>query len=685
MRRAFFIIFTCFSLWTGCSNSPYPLDSLGDSVHFDSFAEPPKTLDPAVAYTTNASRYLVLTHETLFEYHYLKRPLELIPGLAKRIPTPRRIELSDGSPGVAYTFEIWENVFYHEDPCFATPDDPTGSNRELLAQDFVFALKRLADFEVNCPVYEPFSKILGFREWTDRLQTLRKEDPSFSRRAIGEQYVEAGKMEGLSLEGEYGLRIVLKEPYPQILYWMAMHFSSPVPFEAVEYYDGEEGRDSFAEHPIGTGPYRMVNYDKTAKITLKAHPRWRGQTYPERKAPGTVYPGQEATLPFIQRLEYRLEKETMARFNKFLQGYYDSSGIPKESFGSVVVQDNLSESMRRKGIRLYKSTGLDIFYIGFNMDDDVVGSPQRFQNPAKENQRNLWLERNKKLRQAMSLAYDAENELQIFANGRGIPAQSPLPPGIFGYDPNRLNPFRAFDPKLERAKQLLREAGYENGIDPSTQAPLELHFDVGSTDSRARIFYQYHVDCWRKLGLDVRLEATNYNQFQQKMREGSYQIFRWGWVADYPDPENFLFLLYGPMGRVHHHGPNSANFNDPEYNALFEAMKSLANDEAAPLEDGTTLSRGDIIGKMLAIVEEECPWIPVSHSEAYAIVHEWYGNIEPPPIACCAMKYRTLDPALRLDRVTRWNQPNLIPLVLLFFTALLILVPGIRTYLRERQ
>jgi len=685
MRRFILPLAVYLFHWTGCSNSPYPASQLGESVHFNSFYEPPKTLDPGVAYTTNASQYLVLTHETLLEYHYLKRPLELIPGLAKEIPCPQIVERSDGTSAISYVFDIWEGVLYHQDPCFVTRKDSEGNSRELVAEDFVFALHRLADFELNCPVYESFSKLLGFKEWTDRLQKLREQDPSFSKRKMSEQYAAAGVMEGLQADGRHRLQLLLSEPYPQILYWLAMHFSSPIPFEAVDYYDGKEGRTSFAERPIGTGPYQMVLYDKTAKIVLEIHPLWRGQLYPERKAPGTVCPVDDIPLPFIQRLEYRLEKETMSRFNKFLQGYYDSAGIPKESFSKIVINDNLSEDMAAKGIQLYKSTGLDIFYIGFNMDDDVVGSPKRFQDPAKERDRAAWLEKNRKLRQAMSLAYDSATEFKIFSNGRGIAAHSLLPPGLFGYDPDYVNPFRSFDPQLTRAKALLAEAGYETGIDPATKAPLRLHFDVGDTDTRARIFYQYHVECWRKLGLDVRLEATNYNQFQQKMREGSYQIFRWGWVADYPDPENFLFLLYGPMGRIHHHGPNSANFDHPDYNALFESMKALANEESTRLPDGTLMSRFDIIRKMAKIVEFESPWIPVSHSEAYAIVHDWYGNIEPPPIACCAMKYRTIDPKLRMERITQWNRPVLTPLIVLFLLVLAILLPGIRTYRRERQ
>ena len=178
------------------------------------------------------------------------------------------------------------------------------------------------------------------------------------------------------------------------------------------------------------------------------------------------------------------------------------------------------------------------------------------------------------------------------------------------------------------------------------------------------------------------------------MKEGSYQIFRWGWVADYPDPENFLFLLYGPMGRVHHNGPNSANFDHPRYNYLFERMKSLKNEESAEVEmvdedtgetRTVTLSRREIIDRMVRLLQEEGPWIPVGHSESYAIVHDWYQGIKPPPIACCAMKYRQLDPATRGASVAAWNEPILWPAGLVVLLLAAVVVPGVRTYLRERQ
>jgi len=273
----------------------------------------------------------------------------------------------------------------------------------------------------------------------------------------------------------------------------------------------------------------------------------------------------------------------------------------------------------------------------------------------------------------MSLAVDTEEFTRLFSNGRGIPAHSPLPPGIFGYDAAYGNPYRRVD--LERAAALLREAGYPDGIDPRTGKPLRLTFDTADTSARALLTYEFHVNSWKRLGLDVDVVATNYNQFQEKVRRGGYQIFQWGWVADYPDPENFLFLLYGPMGRTASGGPNTANFSDPRYDALFLAMKHRVNDP----------TRLEIIGEMLALLEHERPWIELFYPEDYVLYHGWMGNVNPPGLSIPIGKYLDIEPVRRAERRAAWNAPILWPGVVLGLVAVLVLIPGFVTLLGERR
>ncbi|MDE0884540.1 MAG: ABC transporter substrate-binding protein [Myxococcota bacterium] len=660
----------CALLVVGCNNNPYSNDDDGRKVLYKSYREAPRTLDPAVAYTTGAHAITGEVYETLLEYHYLERPYVLIPGLAAGLP-----EVTDvGTEWRLYRFELRQGVLYQADPCFAL-DGGTRDTREVVAADFAFELMRLADPGVNSPVAEPLGNIRGFAEFSQRLIDLREADEEFAELPVREQYAAAGPIEGVGVRGPYGLEIEVARAYPQILYWFAMPFTAPVPWEAVVYYDGEEGRPRFADHPVGTGPYRMVEYEKHSRMILEANPNWYGAMYPEWKAPGAVYPDSggpgdyaagrldEAVvgqpLPFIERIEFRREKESIPYFNKFLQGYYDAAGIVKESFDKVIHEGALSEDMRGMGISLEKSVEPSVFYIGFNMDDDVVG--------------NAGGDSSRKLRQAMSLTIDSEEYTRLFSNGRGVPAQSPLPPGLFGYDADYQNPYRQVD--LARARELLVEAGYPGGIDSATGEPLRLTFDTSDTSAQGRLRFEFFTRAWRKLGIDVAIEATNYNQFQEKVRNGAYQIFMWGWFADYPDPENFLFLLWSEMARSKSGGPNTANFSNPRFDELYLSMKGRPNDSDRRAE----------IEEMRSILEFERPWVELTHSEAYSLFHGWLAHVKPFGMSFSMTKYRDLDPELRARQRALWNQPILWPLYVLVAVGVVVIVPGIVTFMRERQ
>jgi len=671
LRRVAPVVFaTLLAAATGCSNDPYPAADARAKIRYKTLPGPTKSLDPAVSYSSLEHEITANVYETLLEYHYLKRPYELIPGLATAVPAGEVGR--DGT--VSYRFDLREGVRFQADPCFELGGEGR-TTRVVTAADVAFELMRIADPAVGSPVVATFAKIQGFRAFSDRLAELRESDPEFAGLRIDRQYERAGGIEGLRIPSEFALELVLSEPYPQILFWFAMPFTTPIPWEAIAYYDGEDGRPFFKDHPVGVGPYVVSHFDHRSRIVLSRNENWYGVEHPEWKAPGAVYPGEgeaEDTelgrldeayvgrpLPFIDRIEYRIEKENIPAFNKFLQGYYDASGIIRESFDKVVLEGRLSPEMASRGMTLEKSVDPSIFYIGFNMDDPVVGTPAG--------------ERGRLLRQAMSLAVDVPEYTRIFSNGRGVPAQSPVPPGIFGYEADYANPYRQVD--VEAAAELLQRAGYTDGIDPETGKPLRLSFDLGDTSTQGRLRFQYFVNQWSRLGLDVEIAATNYNKFRQKVKEGAYQIFMWGWIADYPDPENFLFLLWGEMAQAKTGGPNTANFDLPEFNELFLEMKDLPNGE----------ERLAIIRRMRKILERERPWIELFHNENYALYHTWMRNVKPAGLSLPAAKYVDLDPDRRYQLRRYWNRPVVWPAWALLAVAGAIIVPGVLTFLRERQ
>ena len=229
--------------------------------------------------------------------------------------------------------------------------------------------------------------------------------------------------------------------------------------------------------------------------------------------------------------------------------------------------------MERRGIRLQTSLATTVFYLGFNMLDPVVGEAAG--------------ERARKLRLAVSIAVDQEELISIFRNGRGLPSHGPIPPGIFGYrepDATGINP-QVYDwrdgvpqrKNIEQAKKLLAEAGYPNGRDAKTGQPLLLHLDTTSSgpDSKARL--DWYIRQFAKLGIQLVIRATDFNRLQDKLRRGTAQLYFLGWNADYPDPENFLFLFHGPQGRAKTQGENASNYRNAEYDRLFDRMKHMAN------------------------------------------------------------------------------------------------------------
>jgi ABC-type transport system substrate-binding protein len=417
------------------------------------------------------------------------------------------------------------------------------------------------------------------------------------------------------------------------------------------------------------------------QMVLERNPNFRGEAYPSEGEPGDAAAGLLADagkrMPFIDRLVFTLEKEGIPRWNKFLQGYYDNSGISSDTFDQAVRfgvegEAAVSDSMRERDIRLSTSVAVSTYYMGFNMLDPVVGGGA---DAASR-------ERARKLRQAISIAVDYEEFISIFQNGRGIPAQGPLPPGIFGHREGAagINPV-VYDwangaPRrkpLEAAKKLLAEAGYPNGIDAKTGAPLVLYFDVTARGAEAKSILEWYQRQFEKINLQLQVRPTDYNRFQDKIRKGNAQIFEWGWHADYPDPENFLFLLHGPQSKVRHAGENAANYASPEFDRLFEEMKNMPS----------TAQRQQIIDRAVDTLRRDAPWLWGYHPKDYVLYHAWLRNLKPNKIAYNTIKYQRIDAALRAESRRTWNAPLWWPFALLIAALAAFAAPAVAGWRRR--
>ena len=203
-----------------------------------------------------------------------------------------------------------------------------------------------------------------------------------------------------------------------------------------------------------------------------------------------------------------------------------------------------------------------------------------------------------------------------------------------------------------------------------------LNYDVtaiGGPDDNAR--FDWYRKQFAKLGIQLNIRSTQYNRFQDKVRNGDAQIFSWGWLADYPDPENFLFLLYGPNGKVKFGGENAANYANPKFDVLFDKMKNLPNGP----------QRQKVIDQMVALVRQDSPWIWGFHAKDFYLNHVWMRISKPNAMANNKLKYERIDPNLRAQKRRQWNQPVLWPLGVMAVILLAILIPAFITYWRNEH
>jgi ABC-type transport system substrate-binding protein len=697
-------------LLAGCGkawNDPYPAADAGRNVLYTAFTDRPKHLDPAQSYTEDEITFTAQIYEPPLQYHYLKRPYELIPATLEAVPHPRYIdaagrELPADAPAEQIAESIYElklqsGIRYQPHPAFAVDaagqplylgagiaegrrriaDFPETGSRELTADDYIYQIKRLAHPRLHSPIYGMMAdKIVGLKELGDTLRAASKDVPA-------DQWLDldAYPLAGVARVDAQTWRIRIKGKYPQFLYWLAMPFFAPVPREVDRFFaqPGMAERNLTLDWwPVGTGPFMLTENDPNRRMVLSRNPNFHGQTYPCEGEPGDREAGLlddcGKPLPFLDAAVFTREKEAIPYWNKFLQGYFDASGISSDSFDQAVRVNvggdvALTDEMREKGIRLLTSVKTSTFYMGFNMLDPVVGGLG---------------EKAAKLRQAVSIAIDQEEFISIFSNGRGIAAQSPLPPGIFGYEAGEAGINRAVydwvDGKprrksVDEAKRLVAEAGFPNGRDAKTGEPLVLYLDTtgGGMGEKSRL--DWLTRQFAKIDAQLVVRSTDFNRFQDKLRKGNVQLYYLGWNADYPDPENFFFLLHGEEARVGRGGENSSNYANPEFDRLFRQMKNMDN----------TPERLNIIRRMNAILQHDAPWVYGLHPKSYTLGHRWLKNRKPNDVGNNILKYQRIDADDRAAARRDWNRPVLWPLAVGLLVLLAAFVPAVIGYRRRER
>ncbi len=551
----------------------------GKSVYRIGLSSAIKGFDPIDANDVPTAGVLGAIHECLVQYAYLKRPYVIEPALAE--------SWSVSEDGKTWTFKLKKGVRYHDDPVFQ------GKPRDLVAGDFVYAWKRLADKSLHANGWWIFeSWIQGLDEW----------------REAGGDY--AKPVPGLETPDPHTLVVKLNRPYPQFLWVLAMVYSAPVPPEAVEKY----GKD-FLNHAIGTGPYRLRQHVPSSRIDLVRHEHFRPESYPSEGSEWAKQRGLLADagkkLPFVDEIRYEIILESQPAWLQFMAGKLDRNSIPKDSFeGAMSGKDQLARDMVAKGIELQIWPSQTLWWVGMNVADPV------FQG-----------EKGLHLRRAIAYSHDAAKFVKVLYNDRGQVSKAAIPPMLPAYDETRLE--WDYDFSLEKARKELELAGYPGGVG----AP-KLRFDTRSADSLSRQIAEFVVRGLEEIGLKVEIQTNTFQQFLQKARQGQAQIFWGGWVGDYPDEENWLQLLYSKNARG---GTNYSQYENPEFDELYLKTREMADSP----------ERRAMIQKALNLVLRDCPQRMSFVATDYILSHRWVKNYMYGDAIYNGQKYVRIDDADR--------------------------------------
>lgn len=683
----------------GCGdNSPYPPGAAEANTLYTAFTEQsPVHLDPTASYWSNEAPFTYQIHEPLYGVHPFHRPYRLVPRAAAEVVTPVLLDragrvLPPDAPGEqvaqsVYDIPIRPGLRYQPHPAFATDaqgrllyhrldpvevarhrsplDFARQGSRELVAEDFVYAIKRHATTRVPAPFLSVLAEhLLGM---ADLAQQVRHEDarlPAGPDRPFLD--LRRWPLEGASAPGRHLLRIRLKGRYRQWDHWMATTFLAPVPWEADAFYAqpgmARQGL-SLDRWPVGTGPYQLVVSEQDRRHVLARNPHHRGLPYPCDGTPQDLAEGRLADCgrptPFIDRIEFRIEPERMAVRTKFLQGYLDVPLLDRDEWGAALQADmdddpDTLHLYTARGLQLPRLADLSLYYLGFNLDDPVVGWGRDAPEQA----------RHRALRQAISIAIDWEERSRLFPGDGGETAMSPLPPGLFGVrqdQPGGHNPVTHVQTPqglrrrpLRDAQALMVQAGYPDGRDPRTGQPLVLHYDYyGAPTPERKADLDWMVRQFARLGIRLVVRATDHRQYQDKVRRGQYQLYWSGWQADYPDAENFLALLHGPNGKARAGGENLSNYASPAFDRHFAALRDLPDGPA----------RQAVIDAMVRTLQEDAPWSFGYFPWAGGAWQRWVRNAKPSSVVRDSVRYLRLDVADRVAQQRAWNAPRPGPLL----------------------
>ena len=543
-------------------------------VTAETILDPPQT-------NSDANTVAILSNilESPLGYDYLARPVQLVPRTAAALP-----EVSPD--GRSITVRIRPGILFADDPAFK------GRPRELVAQDYVYAIKRFYDPQYNSGDLYLFenAKLPGLSEL--RAAALKSRRP----------FDYDTEVEGVRALDRHTLRIVLGEANPRFVYLLAdACLLGAVAREVVEHYGPKE----IGEHPVGTGPFRLKSWRRASRIVLARNARFRGDPY--QGSPADEPPAREIaarlagrTLPLVDEIVLDVVEEEQPRWLSFLGGDLGWMTVPPTFVNMAAPGGRVAPFLQKKGVTLQRNLEPFMQMSYFYMEHPLVGG----YTPGKV-----------ALRRAIALAFDNAAYIERVMGGQGILAQSLVSPHTSGYDPDYRSEMSAHDPA--RAQALLDLHGYvdRNGDgwreQPDGQ-PLVLRM-ANAGGQRARLASELWKRSMNRVGLRIEFDTSTWPELLKKSRAGTLMMWGYGWSAGSPDGGFFLGLAYGPNASE----SNDARFALPAYDRLYRRQMRLP--------DGA--EREAVMREAKDMLTAYMPYKVHAHAVSNVLVQPWVKNL----------------------------------------------------------
>ena len=539
LKSKFFTValFSTVIVFAPLGNAKTPAQA--DKVLRIAFEAPDDGFDMVKTFNFYSGNVADVIFERLLQYDYLANPVKLVPATAQSMPVIKE-------NGKVYIFKIKPGIYFTADPAFK------GQRRELIAEDYVYSVKRILDPKNHSSSYAFIDqKIVG----ANALVEQAKQTGRFNYDA---------KIEGVKALDRYTLQFTLTQPDYNFPYILAYSTFGATAREVVDYY-----KDRLGMHPVGTGPYMLSKYVPRSKIELVANPDYRGFVW-NFKSTGTAWDNQlvkEMTgkkMPQIGKVNISIIEEEQSRWLAFQSKQLDFDKLTSSSIPKVLDQNNqLKPAMRQKGIRLYPNKEAEITYTMLNMRDPIIGG------------NNL---DKIALRRAIAMSFNVDEYIRILRKGQAVKAEMLVPAGVNGHNPKYRSSI-GYNPSL--ANKLLDHFGYKKGADGYRNLPngkalvLKINTESGSSSVMYSELWKKNLDA---IGIRADFRVSNFADNLKAATQCQYMIWGGAWHADYPEGENFTQLLYGPnVGRG-----NQSCYSSFAYDGLYKQAMQQPPEKRMP-------------------------------------------------------------------------------------------------------